>query len=170
AAAVARVVGVALVRVTMGVSWELPGLGAWMVMRSLCWLATRTSVCPLLSCWTARVVRRPAIWKVPSPLPCRCSTSPKGSPTSRSSKPVWGLWNRLSPVGWAPAGMVKVWWKGPSPLPVKIHTSFTVPGLGGGQEYTPGYFTVPLADSAQARAGGLPVSGPVYLGLRIDPA
>src|SRR6516164_5523345 len=75
----------------MGVSWALPGRLAWTVMRSDCWLATRTSVCPLPRSWAARVVRRPAIWKVPSPLPCRCRTSPKESPTSKSSKPVWGL-------------------------------------------------------------------------------
>jgi hypothetical protein len=55
---------------------------------------------------------------------------------------------------------------GPSSQPL---TTFTAPGLGAGQEYTPGYFTVQLPDLTQARAAGLPVSGPVYLGLQIDP-
>jgi hypothetical protein len=56
---------------------------------------------------------------------------------------------------------------GPSSL---VLTTFSVPGLGAGQEYTPGFFTVALPDSARAMAAGLPVSGPMYLGVRIDPA
>src|SRR5262249_20572115 len=34
----------------------------------------------------------------------------------------------------------------------QLLTTFSVPGLGAGQEYTPGYFTVSLPDRAQARA------------------
>lgn len=43
-------------------------------------------------------------------------------------------------------------------------------GPGAGQEFSPGGFTVTLPDLATATGAGLPSSGPVYLGLRIDPA
>jgi microcystin-dependent protein len=51
-----------------------------------------------------------------------------------------------------------------------VLTTLPVAGLGPGQAFTPGSFTVTLPDLASATAAGLPVSGPVYLGLRIDPA
>jgi hypothetical protein len=52
----------------------------------------------------------------------------------------------------------------------QVLTTFTLAGLGAGQAFSPGGFTVTLPDLAHATASGLPVSGPVYLGLRIDPA
>jgi hypothetical protein len=52
----------------------------------------------------------------------------------------------------------------------QVLTTFALAGLGAGQEFAPGGFTVTLPDLASATASGLPVSGPVYLGLRIDPA
>jgi hypothetical protein len=51
-----------------------------------------------------------------------------------------------------------------------VLTTFAVPGLRAGQEFASGVFTMSLPDLAQATAAGLPVSGPVYVGLRIDPA
>jgi hypothetical protein len=51
-----------------------------------------------------------------------------------------------------------------------VLTTLPVAGLGAGQAFTPGSFTVILPDLASATAAGLPASGPVYLGLRIDPA
>jgi hypothetical protein len=52
----------------------------------------------------------------------------------------------------------------------QVLTTFAVKRLGAGQAFTPGGFTVTLPDPATATAAGLPASGPVYLGLRIDPA
>jgi hypothetical protein len=52
----------------------------------------------------------------------------------------------------------------------KVLTTFALTSLGAGREFSPGDFTVTLPDLASATAAGLPVSGPVYLGLRIDPA
>ncbi len=54
--------------------------------------------------------------------------------------------------------------------PARVLTTFSVSGLGAGQAFSPGPFTVTLPDLATATAAGLPVSGPVSLGLRIDPA
>jgi hypothetical protein len=51
---------------------------------------------------------------------------------------------------------------GPSLQPLM---TFSVPGLGAGQEYSPDFFTVQLK-----KAAGLPASGPEYLGLQIVPA
>jgi hypothetical protein len=51
-----------------------------------------------------------------------------------------------------------------------VLTTFALPGLRAGQEFASGVFTMSLPDLAQATAAGLPVSGPVYLGLRIDPS
>ncbi len=56
---------------------------------------------------------------------------------------------------------------GPASL---VLTTFSPAGLGAGQELSPGGFTVTLPDLATATGAGLPSSGPVYLGLRIDPA
>jgi hypothetical protein len=47
--------------------------------------------------------------------------------------------------------------------------TFALTGLGAGQAFSSGGFTVTLPDPAAAAAADLPVSGPVYLGLRIDP-
>ncbi len=55
---------------------------------------------------------------------------------------------------------------GPSAV---VLTSFAVPALAAGQEFASGPFPVLLPDADTARAAGLPASGPVYLGLRIDP-
>jgi hypothetical protein len=52
----------------------------------------------------------------------------------------------------------------------QVLTTFALAGLGAGREFTPGVFAVTLPDLAAATGSGLPVSGPVYLGLRIDPA
>jgi hypothetical protein len=52
----------------------------------------------------------------------------------------------------------------------QVLTTFALAGLGSGKEFSPGVFTVALPELAAAAAAGLPVSGPVYLGLRIDPA
>src|SRR6516165_11905042 len=52
----------------------------------------------------------------------------------------------------------------------QVLTTFALAGLGAGQTFSPGGFTVQLPDLAHATAAGLPASGPVYLGLRIDPA
>jgi hypothetical protein len=52
----------------------------------------------------------------------------------------------------------------------QVLTTFSLAGLGAGQSFAPGGFTVTLPALAGAVAAGLPVSGPVYLGLRIDPA
>jgi hypothetical protein len=52
----------------------------------------------------------------------------------------------------------------------QVLTTIALVGLGAGQSFAPGGFTVQLPDLAHATAAGLPVSGPVYLGLRIDPA
>jgi hypothetical protein len=51
-----------------------------------------------------------------------------------------------------------------------VLTTFSLTGLRAGQAFSPGGFTVTLPDLATATAAGLPVSGQVYLGLRIDPA
>src|SRR5262249_24563376 len=51
-----------------------------------------------------------------------------------------------------------------------VLATLPVAGLGAGQAFAPGGFTVTLPDLASATAAGLPVSGSVYLGLRIDPA
>jgi hypothetical protein len=50
-----------------------------------------------------------------------------------------------------------------------VLTTFALPGLRAGQEFASGVFPMSLPDLTQATAAGLPVSGPVYLGLRIDP-
>jgi len=55
----------------------------------------------------------------------------------------------------------------PAPL---VLTTFSVPALASGQPFTVGNFTVSLPSLASATAAGLPSTGPVYLGLRIDPA
>ena len=55
---------------------------------------------------------------------------------------------------------------GPSSL---VLTTISLPGLGAGQEFSSGG-SVTLPDLATATGAGLPSSGPVYLGLRIDPA
>jgi hypothetical protein len=52
----------------------------------------------------------------------------------------------------------------------QVLTTFALAGLGAGQSFAPGVFAVTLPDLAHATAAGLPASGPVYLGLRIDPA
>src|SRR6516165_6051669 len=52
----------------------------------------------------------------------------------------------------------------------RVLTTFALAGLGAGSEFSPGVFTVTLPNQAEATAAGLPVSGSVYLGLRIDPA
>jgi hypothetical protein len=52
----------------------------------------------------------------------------------------------------------------------QVLTTFALAGLGAGREFSPGVFAVTLPDLAAATAAGLPVSGPFYLGLRIDPA
>jgi hypothetical protein len=52
----------------------------------------------------------------------------------------------------------------------QVLTTFALAGLGSGQEFSPGVFTVTLPDLATATASGFPATGPVYLGLRIDPA
>jgi hypothetical protein len=52
----------------------------------------------------------------------------------------------------------------------QVLTMFELASLGAGQESAPYIFTVELPDLAQATALGLPASGPVYMGLRIDPA
>lgn len=49
-------------------------------------------------------------------------------------------------------------------------TTFALTGLGVGQEFNSGAFTMSLPDPAQTTAFGLPASGPVYVGLRIDPS
>jgi hypothetical protein len=51
-----------------------------------------------------------------------------------------------------------------------VLTTVAVPNLGAGQAYASGPFHVHLPDLATATAAGLPVSGPVALGLRMDPA
>ncbi len=51
----------------------------------------------------------------------------------------------------------------------QVLRTFTLPGLRSGQAFSPGTVLVPLPDLAGATAAGLPVSGPAYLGLRIDP-
>jgi hypothetical protein len=51
-----------------------------------------------------------------------------------------------------------------------VLTTFTLTGLRAGQEYSAGNFTVTLPDPATATGAGLPASGPVYVGLQIDPA
>jgi hypothetical protein len=61
----------------------------------------------------------------------------------------------------------------PAPLfgpAAPVLATFTVPALAVGQAYSPGTFTVTLPDPVSAAAAGLPISGPLYLGLRIDPA
>jgi hypothetical protein len=50
-----------------------------------------------------------------------------------------------------------------------VLTTFSLAGLGAGQAFSPGGFAVTLPDLTSATAAGFPVSGPVYLGLRIDP-
>src|SRR6516162_4037456 len=55
--------------------------------------------------------------------------------------------------------------KSPQVLP-----TFSLKGRGAGQTFSPGVFAVTLPDLAHATTAGLPVSGPVYLGLRIDPS
>jgi hypothetical protein len=55
---------------------------------------------------------------------------------------------------------------GPSAV---VLTTFPVTALAAGREFASGSFTVTLPDAAAAGTAGLPVSGPVYLGLRIDP-
>src|SRR6516162_10041629 len=52
----------------------------------------------------------------------------------------------------------------------QVLTTFALAGLGAGQTFSPGVFAVTLPDLADATTAGLPVSGPVYLGLRIDPS
>jgi hypothetical protein len=51
-----------------------------------------------------------------------------------------------------------------------VLTTFSLPSLRAGQAFSPGGFMVTLPELATSTAAGLPVSGPVYLGLRIDPA
>jgi hypothetical protein len=54
-----------------------------------------------------------------------------------------------------------------------VLATYAVARLGAGQEFLPGpftFFTATLPDLAKATAAGLPGSGPVYLGLRIDAA
>jgi hypothetical protein len=51
-----------------------------------------------------------------------------------------------------------------------VLASYAVSGLGTGQAYSPGGFTVTLPDQAAATAAGLPASGLESVGLRIDPA
>jgi hypothetical protein len=55
---------------------------------------------------------------------------------------------------------------GPSSL---VLATLPLPGLGAGQELSTGG-SVTLPDLARAKVAGLPASGPVYVGLRIDPA
>jgi hypothetical protein len=52
----------------------------------------------------------------------------------------------------------------------QVLTAFSVTGHGAGQSFSPGSFSMTLPELTTATAGGLPVSGLVYLGLRIDPA
>jgi hypothetical protein len=51
-----------------------------------------------------------------------------------------------------------------------VLATYTVPGLGAGRAFSPGGSRVTLPGLATATAAGLPASGPVSLGLRIDPA
>jgi hypothetical protein len=55
-------------------------------------------------------------------------------------------------------------------LESQVLATYSLVSLGAGREFSPGVFTVTLPDLSDATASGLPVSGPVYLGLRIDPA
>ena len=50
-----------------------------------------------------------------------------------------------------------------------VLATIPLPGLGAGQEFSSGG-SVTLPDLATAAGAGLPASGPVYLGLQIDPA
>jgi hypothetical protein len=52
----------------------------------------------------------------------------------------------------------------------QVLTTFALAGLGAGQSFAPGVFTVTLPDLAAATAAGLPASGLESVGLRIDPA
>jgi hypothetical protein len=52
----------------------------------------------------------------------------------------------------------------------QVLTAFSLPDLGAGQAFSSGNFTVTLPELPTATAAGLPVSGPVDVGLRIDPA
>jgi len=51
-----------------------------------------------------------------------------------------------------------------------VLATFSVAALAAGQTFSPGNFSVTLPDLSAALGAGLPQSGTVYLGLRIDPA
>ena len=57
-----------------------------------------------------------------------------------------------------------------TPASSVVLKTFSLAGLDAGGAFSSGDFTVTLPDRTTALADGLPGSGPVYLGLRIDPA
>jgi hypothetical protein len=57
-----------------------------------------------------------------------------------------------------------------APASSVVLKTISLPGLAAGQAFSSGDVMVTLADAATAQEAALPASGPVYLGLRIDPA